>query len=1165
MRYREVSTTAAPSHTFATTRLAATRSLQPTQARIASCAFEHQRPHLSLLAAAVGALVAAAICVPRGVDAQESAALEEITITGSRIQRRDFTANAPITTIDATTFENTSTIGVETVLNQLPQFVPAITQFTTTDVQQTANNTIGASTVSLRGLGPNRNLVLIDGKRAQPVNPTMVVDTNMIPSSAIQRVEVISGGASAVYGADAVGGVVNFILKDDFEGATVDVRFGDTFDGGNQEVTVSGLIGANTGERGNVMVGFERSTRSEVLLQERDWRIEDNQKPNTPGTAFGWGSDTWISNVQGTFGNLPDQNAVNALFSGNGNLGCTPAAAPGAATPLANCNLTVAGDPRGVGVPQGVPNTVRFLINRPSGTVYSGLMQASGAAGSFRYDGPLNEDNFGRFNGLPFRVVQPDGTIKENNFWQWASTPLERLSSFAKGHFDLSDGVRVTGQALYSRTKAETRLGLTADTITVWGSRIPFGTTLYTGDAARGIPSSLNSDGTTNAAYLPGGRFGLNCEADGQAGCTESEAFPLPPEIVALFSTRPDPEADVWLNRPPDWLREAQQAGRSGETVNNTLQLTLGLEGDFGNHSWDVSASTGRTDTLVTQRGSARLAQWRAMAESPNFGRGFIADPNPFSVGFAESIATCTSGLPVIQDFQVSEDCVLALSPDLKNQTAITQNILEANLVGDLAEMRAGPLSYALGVTRREADFTFEPDNLSLNQNFVDPIAGLFPNAKSGGEFDVNEIYGELLVPIVANGPKGVEHFNLELGGRFSEWSMEEVNTVDSWKALFDWAISPRYRIRGGFNRALRAPNLGELFIERTQIFGGVGSVFGDPCSQNASAGPFSANPAVAGVEQAAQTLAICRALMGGAGAAEYYDNRPISSQPLAGGTGTQNSFGNPSLTEETADTFTLGVAMEFLENWRLTVDYYTIEIEDMIAVEGPDSTYQRCLSIALNPAGDPNAPACRQIFRDPTNGNAANIDLSFTNTGRAKVSGVDLQLDWRKTLGEGGLGLNVVANYNIESETQDSPVLPTRDWAGTQGCALQIQCQGYDYRVFTTVNYFRGPWGVSIRHQYWPEIDGAACVTAPASVGCRFGGVQEDYQLFALSGSYEFNEKYTLRFGIENLLDEEPPLNPGNPEALPFPIAPTHVAGGVGSTYDPLGRRAFVNLTMSF
>jgi outer membrane receptor protein involved in Fe transport len=1106
-------------------------------------------------------------------DEDEAAPLEEVVVTGSRIVRQDFTANSPITTIDQTTFENTSTIGVETVLNQLPQFVPAVTQFTTTDVQQTAVNTIGASTVSLRGLGANRNLVLIDGKRGQPINSQMVVNTNLIPSAAIARVEVISGGASAVYGADAVGGVVNFILKDNFEGATVDVRFGDTFDGGNQEVTISGLIGANAGDRGNVMMGMERSSRSKQFFYERDWRIEDASNPAIAGTAYGWGSDTWISNVQGTVGNNPSQAFINNYFSQA--VPCT-VGAPGAAT--TDCH-------RGEGGRLlGVLNTSRFLVNRPSGTLYTGLMDTNGVAGSYKYEGPYMEDNFGRFEGLPFRQIQPQGHIKENNFWTWSTTPLERLSAFAKGHFEISDNVRLTGQLMFVRTETQTNLGLTADTITVWGSEIPFGTTLYRGNPAVGIPNSWNDTNnngavdpgeTTNNSYLPGGRFGLNCNADGQVGCTENEAFPLPPDFVALFQSRPTPENNVWLNRPPDWAREALGASRSGVTIDDIMQFTLGIEGDLpsGNHSWDIAISTGETDSLATQRGSARLSSWRAIAGSPNFGVGYIGDPNPFSVGFAESIPTCTTGLPVLRDFAPSSDCLEAIFPDLKNRNTLTQSFLEANLVGDLTEMKAGPLSYALGTTYREAEFAFEPDNLSLNMNITDPIAGLFPNTRSTGDFDVAEVYGELLVPIVSDGPWGVEHFNVELGGRVSKWSMAEVDTIETYKALIDWAFTPNYRLRGGYNRAHRAPNLGELYLGRTQVFGGAVSIFGDQCSQRNASGPYSANHLTVAQAQVDQTLAICTQMMGAAGTQQYYGTATpvygniVNTTQTTGvggvGTGTPNSFGNANLHEEQADTWTLGVAMNFLENWQFTVDYYTIEIKDMIAVESPDSLYERCLSITRNPGGSISNPACQQILRDPTNGGGANVDLSYTNLGRARVEGVDLQLNWRKMLASGGFNVNMVANYNLLSETQERVDLPTREWQGTSGCALQIQCQGYDYRVFTTINYFRGGWGLSLRHQYWPTIESGACVTAPQTGGCWYGGVATAYNLFGLSGNIQIGDKYTLRMGIDNLLDEDPPLNQGNPDALPFATPPSHV--GNGATYDPLGRRAFVSMTMDF
>jgi outer membrane receptor protein involved in Fe transport len=610
------------------------------------------------------------------------------------------------------------------------------------------------------------------------------------------------------------------------------------------------------------------------------------------------------------------------------------------------------------------------------------------------------------------------------------------------------------------------------------------------------------------------------------------------------------------------------------------MQLSLGLEGEMqsGNHSWDVTVSTGRTDVQNTLTGSVRLTTYRQLIASPNFGVGFVGDPNPASEGFAEGIPTCTSGMPVTRDFVPTEDCIKMLHAPLQNQTAVEQSILEANLVGDLMDMRAGPLGYALGLSYRENSYEYTPDNLIQNSSTADAIAGAFPNTDSGGEFDVSEIYGELLIPIVSNGPRGVEHFTFELGGRISDWSIAQVDKVQTYKALIDWGITPRYRLRGGFNRALRAPNLGELFIGRSQVFDSLESVFLDQCSQNHQVAPFSGNPAVAGQAQADHTVAICRQLMGPTGAAEYYDNRLITQQPtgvgfFGGSAGTQNSFGNPNVREEQADTLTLGVVMDFLQDWTLTVDYYTIEIEDMIALVSPDSVYESCLSLAKNPTGDPTLPACTQIVRSPINGNAQNIDLTFTNQGRAKVSGVDLQLNWSKMFARGGFNLNMIANYNIESETQDRSDLSTIDWAGTLGCGLQIQCQGYDYRLFTTLSYFQGSWGVTLRHQLWPSILDNTFAEGLGGLQDPLGSIDTSYQTFYLGASYSFSDKYTVRFGIENLFDEEPPLVGGDPNASPFPIPPSHaISSGLGgfgaggsSVYEPLGRRGFISMTMDF
>ncbi len=184
----------------------------------------------SVLAASALGLTASFIVPANAQDAAAgSPSLEEIVVTGSRIVRRDYESNSPIVTVNAEDFETQTGLNVEAYLNQMPQYNPAASPVTSDgDVQITPVNSVGIASISLRGFGPNRSLVLVDGKRMVPINPLMVTDINGIPSALIERVETITGGASAVYGADAVGGVTNFILKDDFEGFDVDLQTGMT-------------------------------------------------------------------------------------------------------------------------------------------------------------------------------------------------------------------------------------------------------------------------------------------------------------------------------------------------------------------------------------------------------------------------------------------------------------------------------------------------------------------------------------------------------------------------------------------------------------------------------------------------------------------------------------------------------------------------------------------------------------------------------------------------------------------------------------------------------------------------------------------------------------------------------------------------------------------------
>lgn len=1089
------------------------------------------------------------LCLPNDAAfAQDTNAvpLEEVLVTGSRIKRQDYIANSPITTVDTALFEQTNTVGVETVLNQLPQFVPAITQFNTGDVQNTATNTVGASQVSLRGLGANRNLVLINGRRGQPVNAALIVDTNSIPSSMIQRVEVISGGASAVYGADAIGGVVNFIMKDNFQGASIDARYGITEDGLNEEYQISGLVGADIFDgRGNVMFGMEYASREAVPITEVDWRVEELNNPNVPSTDY-FMQNTYLEPV--TSRNYPSQAAVDSVF---------PDLAPGTIS-----YLTARG---------------RYLwINRTpdgTGTVFTGagyLASTTTIPGAYKYDGPTERPEY---PGVTWHKTLANGQIVENALDQLVSIPLQRYSFASSGHFDFTDNITGHMEARFSKNKNKTILGFSPSALSGNAAFIPYGTEIYPDSLANmsaltGYDTNDNpiwdaaalASTPTNPAYITGGAYGLNCPPTG--GCTESDVFPMPTEVRTLMDSRPNPNDDIRLNRPLDFI-----GPRATQTDTTTFQIVVGLDGTLANDmEWDAYFTHGETETLVNFNGFASLDRWRGVVQSPNFGVNFRGQNNQEAGGQYSGVATCTTGLPVIRDFVPSEDCIKAVESNLQNSTKLEQNTFEINLTGDLPylSLPAGKPKFALGGNYRDEKYEFHTDNLTTSESFVETALGLYPTSNTSGKFNVMELYGELLVPVLSDLPL-VQRLELELGGRYSDYST--VGSVDTYKALIDWSIEDWARIRGGYQKATRAPNIGELYLAPTYERTGLQLGFGDQCSMQ-SEGPFSTNAAFNedGAAGAAHSLALCQAMMGSI-AAQYYAEAP-ADQPLT--TGLGRTVGNPNIQSEDAETWTMGLVLrspfesDIWGGFTGSIDWYQIEITNMIAIEGADAVFERCLSQDLNPSGDPNTSACKAIGRDPFTGFISYTSLSYTNQGRAVTSGIDLQLDWSGDFNFGQVGVNVLANYNLENTTQESPDVDEVDWVGTRGCALGMQCMGYDYKIFTTLRWNKGPWNATLRWRHYPTIDSGAKALDPDT---RYRGIHSSYDYFALYGGYRVNENLTISGGIENLFDVLPPLSGGEPwreaeNPNDYNRAATRAGGG---TYDPLGRRMFVNVSFNF
>ncbi len=210
---------------------------------------------------------------------------ETIVVTGSRIARPDLEQASPVAVISQEEFKLQGTLNVENVLNDLPQVVAASTG--------TSNNPGGGiATVDLRGLGTQRTLVLVDGRRYVSYDVNQVVDLNTIPSALIERVDVVTGGRSAVYGSDAIAGVVNFVMRHDFEGAEFNSNYELSSRGDGSRFDINGVIGTNFADgRGNVTMFVDYSKRKSIFAGQRAFALNALQD-NQDGTAIFGGSSS---------------------------------------------------------------------------------------------------------------------------------------------------------------------------------------------------------------------------------------------------------------------------------------------------------------------------------------------------------------------------------------------------------------------------------------------------------------------------------------------------------------------------------------------------------------------------------------------------------------------------------------------------------------------------------------------------------------------------------------------------------------------------------------------------------------------------------------------------------------------------------------------------------
>jgi outer membrane cobalamin receptor len=1048
--------------------------------------------------------------VPTGVE-------DEVVVTGSRIVRRDFEANSPIVTVDAERFEETSNVAMEAAINQLPQFVPAVSQFDAGNTFAGSQRTPGAATLSLRGLGANRNLVLLDGRRAMPINASMAVSINTIPSAAIARIETITGGASSVYGADAVAGVVNFITKRDFEGIDFDVQAGETTEDDGEEYRVSGLFGASLADgRGNVMLGFERSVRDEIRRTDREFFREGYIDPYANSAGSFWSAAGYTANSA----NLHSQAAQNAIFGG----------------PISPITGTA------------ISRTGTFYMN-PDGTLYK-----TSADGTYMYNGGFYQ---GGDPTLPWRKKDAViGTLRENQHTTLAQIPLERYSIFGRGHLDVAERVRAFAQILYSENQTRAT-GSDPPMLGGWRSPIPHGAGIYA--------PSLLPNGNTSLDFQAGGRHGLNCAPVG--GCTKSEVWPTPPQLTSLLDSRPDPEAEFDVVQSVVWA-----GSRRSYIDTSSLQIIGGLEGEFAfkDWTWEAYASEGSTSTVNIYNGATSLARWRFVQAQPNYGKGLFYTGNAYGGGFGAGSITCTSGIISVYGVNgwtegdvPSEDCQKAVTMQPKATGEMKQTVMEYNMQGAVVEMPAGEMRFAAGVSSRVNKYTYFPDPTNTPESVLDSPGAFFPVGEAVGKTEVGEIYGELMVPLLANKP-GFQSFNLELGYRNTD--NDPSNDDDSYKALIDWTIVDRVRFRGGRQIANRAPNIGELF-QASEQFAPFTFVQGDPCSTRDPAQlPYTANAAINGTARANQVIALCSALMGPQGAATFYGD-PSSQPNTLQNARISNLQGNPNLHSEQAETITAGIVADLTDRSTLSIDYWRIKITDMIAEEVGDILYENCLDLDTNPSQDPLYPACTRLVRNPSTGANATLSTSYTNEQEVDLAGYDVQYNWGGDVGPGLMTVTALATITDHTKTRPNSRADWFDYKGSSGPSniRSVNPYSYDYRLFTTVSYSTGDWSGSLRWRYLPSIESEAAVRTLVSLDQPTG----DYNIFDGSMRYTVGNMTELRFGIDNLFDVQPERTFMESDRVNYlgEVGPGYSAAGDTNEnfYDFLGRRWYVGFTMSF
>lgn len=696
----------------------------------------------------------------------------DIVVTGSRIRSPNLESASPVTVLNSEEFRLTGTTRTEDLLNSLPQVFAG-------QGSNVSNGSTGTATVNLRGLGAERNLVLVNGRRVVPGDPSSsAVDINVIPAAIVKRVDVLTGGASSVYGADAVTGVVNFVMDTDFEGFRLDGQYS--------------LFNHNNRSGAGVRNALNSNAPYGAPTGYPDGQVADGGTIDTTA-VFGTSFDDGRGHIT-AYGGYRKVNAVSQ-----------------SRRDYASCSLSAR-------------TAAQVSAN---GNPYACAGSATSAGGSFlAFDGTGQD-----FTSTFFQLGQGQtfvGGFTPYNFnpTNYYQRPDERYTAGFFANYEVSDAIKPYAEFMFmdDRTVAQIAPSGNFGNTTSINCDNP----LLSAQQLAIVCGNTNNLVVANSAAnrLTGQRV------VGQAVFDPSLYDPtIPGRVFNDFApaTFFDPVTGQSYNRGAlQILRRNVEGGpRQDDLQHTSFRGVLGSKGEIGSAwSYDAYYQYGRTnfaETYLNDFSVSRLGRALDVVANPEGGapicRSALTGQDPNCVPY--NIFTANS---------VSPEAVAYLSTPGFQRGIVSTQVASASASGELGKYgiqspwASEGVGIAIGAEYRKESLEFQSDIAFQTGDLAGQGA---PTLPVSGSFNVKEVFGELRVPLVFD--SFIYNLSLTGGYRYSDYSTSlggKFNT-DTYKIEGEFAPIRDIRFRGGYNRAVRVPTVQDLFAPARVALSGTT----DPCA----------------------------------------------------------------------------------------------------------------------------------------------------------------------------------------------------------------------------------------------------------------------------------------------------------------------------------------------